>query len=180
MGWIDSENGWIEGIDCTTSCGKFDTLKLNIMSPQLIYFLCYHSISHPTSCKNQNNDQSQNSSSALQLGLITNTLLIHPSAQGLTLVGHAQQVLCRDQRSRPFHCPPGDPLASALFVTAILLIQLEPENVARLPDKRLGAMPTVHRRVSKKQRVRITDRPSLHKCSITMEKPNGMTERQMG
>lgn len=101
----------------------------------------------------------------LQLGLITNMLLIHPSAQSLTLVGHAQQVLHWDQRSRPFHCPPGDPLASALFVTAILLIQLEPENVARLPDKRLRATRTVHRRVSKKQRVRISDRPSLHKCT---------------
>lgn len=112
----------------------------------------------------------------LQLGFITNMVLIHPSVQGLTLVGHAQQVLRWDQRSRPFHCPPGDPLAYVIFVTAILLIQLEPENVARLSDKRFAATRNVHRRVSKKQRVHLSHRPSLHKCSITMEKPNGMME----
>lgn len=113
----------------------------------------------------------------LQLGLITNTVLIHPSAQDLTLVGHAQQVLRWDQRSWPVLCPPRDPLASTLFITAILLIQLEPEERSETLDKRFSAMRTVHVRASKAKGPSI--RPSItaqmHKCWITMEKPNGLT-----
>lgn len=106
----------------------------------------------------------QCSSSELQLGLITNTLLIHPSAQSLTLVGHAQQVLRWDQRSWPVLWPLRDPLASMLFVTAILLIQLEPEERSETPDKRFSAMRTVHGRASE-AKGRLSDRPSPHKCT---------------
>lgn len=100
----------------------------------------------------------------LQLGLITNTVLIHPSAQGLTLVGHAQQVLRWDQRSWPVLCPPKDPLASMLLVTATLLIQLEPEERSETLDKRFSAMRTVHGRASEAKGPSIRH-PSLHKCT---------------
>jgi len=61
-----------------------------------------------------------------------------------------------------------------LLVTATLLIQLEPEERSESLDKRFSAMRTVHGRASEAKGPSIRH-PSLHKCSITMEKPNGMT-----
>lgn len=64
-----------------------------------------------------------------------------------------------------------------LFITATLLIQLELEERSETLDKRFSAMQNVYRRASeaKALSIRSSITKQMHKCPITMKKPNGMT-----